>query len=73
MAREMINEADVDKVVGGSIIFSPDHTTCGRNCNNQCKVNDYNAVLSYIAAHYKTMSEKDMIKNMISSGLLTRL
>ena len=73
MQRENIEEQLAENVVGGSIIFSPDHSTCGRNCNNQCKVNDYNAVLSYIAEHYKSMSEKDMIKNMLASGLLTRL
>ncbi len=34
MAREMLNEKDVDMVVGGSIVFTPDHKTCGLNCNN---------------------------------------
>ncbi|MBR0228355.1 MAG: hypothetical protein IJQ62_08400 [Clostridia bacterium] len=73
MAREMLNEMDVDKVVGGSIVFTPDHKTCGRNCNNQFKVNNYSAVINYISANYKTMTEKEMLKNMAAQGLLTRL
>ena len=73
MAREMINEMDVDKVVGGSIVFTPDHKNCGLNCNNQCRVNDYDACISFISANYKTMTEKDMMRSMAAQGLITRL
>ena len=73
MAREILNENDVDQVVGGSIVFTSDHTTCGLNCNNQCKVNDYNAAISFIAANYKTMTEKEMMKAMMAMGYITRL
>ena len=73
MAREVITDMDVDKVVGGSIVFTPDHTKCGLNRNDQCKVNDYDAVISFIAANYKTMNEKDMMRSLAAQGLITRL
>ena len=73
MAREMINENDIEKVVGGSIVFTPDHKTCGLNNNSQAKVNDYDACISYIRDNYETMSEADMLRNMAAQGLITRL
>ena len=73
MEREVINDLDLDKVVGGSIVFNADHTTCGRNCNNQYKVLDYSAVLKYIGDNRNNMSEKSMINNMVAAGLLAKL
>lgn len=73
MAREMINETDVGNVVGGSIVFNKDHTTCGRNANNQYKVLNYDAVLAYIAKNRFDMSEKTMLSNMVAEGLLANL
>ena len=73
MAREMINDTDIGNVVGGSIIFSTDHTTCGLNCNNQCKVNDFDAAVQYIKDNYNTMSEKNIMRNLVALGYITRL
>lgn len=73
MAREMINDQDIEKVVGGSIVFTSDHTMCGLNCNNQCKVLDYNAMIAFISANYKTMREADMMRKMLSLGYMKRL
>ena len=73
MARELINDADVEKVSGGSIVFSTDHKTCGYNCSDQCKVNDYDGAMKYIRDHYDTMSEKDILRNLVAKGLITRL
>ena len=73
MAREMINDMDVNQVVGGSIVFTPDHTKCGLNRNDQCTVNDYNAVIAFIAANYQTMTEPEMMRSMAAQGLITRL
>ena len=73
MEREIIGDQIAEEVVGGSIVFTPDHKTCGLNCNNQCKVNDYNAVINYIREHNKEMSEGKMLKNMVAQGLLTKL
>ena len=73
MARDMINENDLDKVVGGSIVFNGDHTTCGRNCNNQYKVLDYDAVLQYIKENCTTMTEKKMLANMLAAGLIANI
>jgi len=73
MAREMINDMDIENVVGGSIVFSTDHTTCGLNCNNQCKVNDFDGALQFIKDNYNTMSERDIMRNLVAQGYITRL
>lgn len=73
MAREMLNDLDLGGVNGGSIIFSTDHTTCGLNRDNQCKVNNYDAALKYVIDHYDTMSEKDIMRNLVSLGYITKL
>ena len=73
MEREVINDLDLDKVVGGSIVFNADHTTCGRNNNSQYKVLNYNAVLKYIGENRNNMSEKTMLSNMVAAGLLAKL
>ena len=73
MGRENIEEKLAEEVVGGSIVFTSDHKTCGLNCNNQCKVNDYNAAISFIAANYKTMTEAEMMRAMVANGYITRL
>lgn len=73
MARDAINDLDLDNVVGGSIVFNADHTTCGRNCNNQYKVLDYNAMLKYIGENRNNMNEKTMLANMLKAGLITNL
>ena len=73
MEREKIGEQIAEEVVGGSIVFSTDHTTCGLNCNNQCKVNDYDGALKFIKEHYYTMSEKDIMRNLVARGYITRL
>ena len=73
MAREIIDDRNAENVAGGSIVFNSDHTTCGLNCNNQCTVNDYDAVIDYISEHHTTMKEADMMRNMCSLGYITRL
>ena len=73
MSREQINEKDIDSVVGGAIVFNSAHTTCGRNCNNQYSVLNYDKVCEYIASHYETLSEKKMLANMVSLGLIAPL
>jgi len=73
MAREMIDDNSVEKVVGGSIVFSPDRSTCGLNNNNQFRVNDFNAIIQFIKENKTTMTERDMLKTMMSMGLITRL
>ena len=73
MAREMIDDMSVEQVVGGSIVFSTDHTTCGLNCNNQCKVLNYDACIKYIAENYKEKKEGEMLKNLVALGYLKKL
>ena len=73
MAREFIQDNDVEKVVGGSIVFNGDHTTCGRNRNDQYKVLNYDAVIKYIAENSMKLSEKTMLKNMLEAGLIANL
>ncbi len=73
MERQAINDQDLDKVVGGSIIFNGDHTTCGRKNNAEYKVLNYTAVQQYIDDNCTKMSEKTMINNMIKAGLLVAI
>lgn len=73
MEREIINDIVTEDVVGGSIIFNADHTTCGRKNNHEYKVIDYDAVDTYIKANCTKMCEKDMINNMLASGLLANM
>ena len=73
MEREAITDQTLEKVVGGSIVFSPDRTTCGLNNNKQFKVNDFDAVIQFINENKTTMTEREMLKTMMMSGLITRL
>lgn len=73
MNREAINDLDLDKVVGGSIIFNADHTTCGRKNNAEYKVLNYSAVLKYIKENVNNMPEKQIVSNMVAAGLLAKL
>ena len=73
MAREMINDMDVEQVVGGSIVFNADCTMCGLNCTNQCKVNDFDAVIQFIRENKDTMKEGAMLKQMVSLGYISRV
>lgn len=72
MERKEINDL-AEEVIGGSIVFNADHTMCGRNCNNQYRVLDYNAVLEYIGKNRMKMNEKTMLSNMLDLGLLANL
>lgn len=73
MDKQIINDENAEQIVGGSIVFNGAHTTCGRNRNDQYKVLDYAAVIKYIAEHRHSMSEKTMLNNMLSAGLLENL
>ena len=73
MAREKIDDMSVEQVVGGSIVFSTDHTTCGLNCNNQCKVLNYDACIKFIADNYKDLKEAEMMRKMVALGYIVRL
>ena len=73
MAREIINEVDLEKVSGGSIVFTSDCKTCGYNCNNQFAVNNFNAVIAFIDANKAAMDEREMLKVMMQRGYITRL
>lgn len=73
MEREAINDLDLDKVVGGSIIFNGDHTTCGRKNNHEYKVLNYSAVQKYIDDNCTKMPEKQMMTNMVNAGLLVKI
>ena len=73
MEREKLGEQITEQVSGGSIVFTPDHTQCGLNRNDQCRVNDYDAVIAFIQANYKTMTKPEMMRSMAAQGLITRL
>lgn len=70
---KMLNDEELDNVSGGSIVFNGDCTMCGYNCNNQCMVNDLDSVVKYIDENKYTMTEKQMMREMIAQGWLTYL
>ena len=73
MERKTLNEMDIEKVVGGSIMISDDCTTCGRNRDDEYRVVDLNAVIDYVNKNKKKMSEKQMLNNMLEQGLIANL
>ena len=73
MAREMINDTDIEQVVGGSIVFNGDNSACGYNCNDQYKVLDYDAVDAFIKANCLKMPERKMLKTMVDLGYLVSM
>ncbi|QTE75010.1 hypothetical protein JS518_03745 [Clostridiales bacterium FE2010] len=73
MAREKIDDMSVEQVVGGSIIFSTDHTTCGLNRYDQCKVLNYDACIKFIADNYKDLKEAEMMRKMVALGYIVKL
>ncbi len=73
MERQMISAEELELVTGGSIIFNEDCTTCGRNCNNQYKVNNFNAILKYVKENRNKMPEKQMMTNMLALGYISNL
>lgn len=68
-----LDDNALDDISGGSIVFNGDHTTCGRNCNNQYYVLNDAAVQQYIAENCWNMSEKTMLSNMLSLGYLAAI
>ena len=73
MEREHITDHMAEEVVGGSIVFNADCTMCGLNCTDQCKVNDFDAVVQFIREHKDTMKEGAMLKQMVALGYITRV
>lgn len=73
MDRKQVNETDLEQVVGGTIIFAPDHKTCGYFCNDQYKVKDYDAAIDYILKNKGKMSERSMLSKMVTAGILDNL
>ena len=73
MERKMINDVELEKVIGGTIIFSGDHTTCGYFCNDQYKVNDFTAAVAFIRANKGKMSERSMLNKMVEAGFISNL
>lgn len=73
MERKPINEVDLEKVVGGTIIFSGDHSTCGYFCNDQYKVNDFDAAVEFILNNKGKMSERSMLNQLVAAGILSNL
>ena len=71
MGRERIDDQNVEQVVGGSIVFTTDHTSCGYNRNDEYRVDDYDKAMEYLGAHWKTMGERDMLKNLVDLGYIT--
>lgn len=70
MERKVINDAELEKVVGGSIVFNEDLTACGYNRNDQYKILDFDATLAYLQSTVGKMSEKQQLKKLVAKGLI---
>jgi len=68
-----LDDTELDGVSGGTIFFNVDFTTCGKNCDNQYAVLDYNSVISYISQNKYNMTERTMLENMAAMGYLQSL
>ena len=68
-----LDDSALDAISGGSIIFNGDHTTCGRNSNDQYAVLDYDGIISYVIENSNSMTEKTMIQNMLALGYIANL
>lgn len=73
MKREMVNDNELEKVVGGTIIFSEDCSTCGYFCKDQYKVLDFDSAVDFILKNKGKMSERSMLSKMVTAGYLTEL
>lgn len=73
MERKIINDTDLNGVVGGSIMISEDGTTCGRNCDNQYKVVNLSAIVKYVRENSSNMPEKKMMQEMLKLGYIANL
>ena len=65
-----LDDSALDAISGGSIIFNEDLTTCGRNCNDQYRVLNFDAIVQYYNANLNKMSEKTMMENMLAMGYI---
>ncbi len=73
MERKIIDDADLQGVVGGSIMISEDGTTCGRNCDNQYRVMNLNAIIKFYNDNKNKMPEKQMMTEMLKLGYIANL
>lgn len=73
MQREEINENSLNQVVGGSIVFNADCSTCGYNRNDQYRILNKDEALSYMRANIRTMDERDILRNLLDRGLLEEI
>ena len=68
-----IKEKELGMITGGSIIFNEDCSTCGRNCNDQYRVLDFNAIIDFYNANRNKMPEKQMMIEMLELGYIAYL
>ena len=73
MKREIINEKDLSNVVGGSIVFNEDHTTCGYDRNDQYRVIDHDKAMSYMVSKIGRMDERDILRKCVEKGYLEEI
>ena len=73
MAREIVNDQDLSKVTGGSIMFNEDCSQCGRNCNDEYYVLDFDGVVDYYNNNKNKMSERTMLNHMVELGYLSEI
>ena len=73
MKREIINEKDLSNVVGGSIVFNADHTTCGYDRNDEYRVIDHDKAMAYMVSKITRMDERDILRKCVEKGYLEEI
>lgn len=73
MERKKIDDEQLEGVVGGTIMFSEDRSTCGYFRTDQYRVNNFDAAVDFIRKNRGKMSENSMLKKMVQAGYLSNL
>lgn len=69
--KEIKNE--LEKIVGGTIMFNEDNTKCGYFCDDQYEVYDFDACLDYLLENKGKMSERNLLKKCVELGYIGEL
>ena len=74
MSKIDIREEDLDNVTGGKITYTWNGTegSIGINGNNNFKLLNKDAFVSYYAENKETMTEKDILKNLAAMGIIVK-
>lgn len=72
--RHEILDQELDNVAGGKITYTwnGEKGSIGINGNNNFVLLDKNAFGNYYSQHKDTMTEKEILKNLLAQGIIKR-